>query len=131
MDELDVPPPDKSVDHSDSEKLILVKVAQALFILSAVIWILLIVISLVRFPGVSTSIVACLMAANAGMLLLIGWGLGSRQKRIYYMALAVLLVNVALTLMDDFGLYDLLILSLYLVLAGILLATRSLYQDAV
>ena len=107
MDEFDAAATEKNVDPSNSKKLIYVKIAQALFILGAVIWILFSVISLIRFPGASTSIVACLMVANAGMLLLIGWGLGTRQRRIFYMALAVLVVNVALTLTDDFGLYDL------------------------
>jgi len=130
MDEFDAAATEKNVDPSNSKKLIYVKIAQALFILGAVIWILFSVISLIRFPGASTSIVACLMVANAGMLLLIGWGLGTRQRRIFYMALAVLVVNVALTLTDDFGLYDLLILILYLVMGGILLATRSLYIDS-
>lgn len=129
MNELDAPANEKRAKQSNSEKLIFVKIAQVLFVVGALIWIVFSVISLIRFPGSSTSIVACLMVANAGMLLLIGWGLGTRQKRIYYMALVVLLVNVTLTLTDDFGLYDLLILLLYLVLAGILLATRSQYHD--
>lgn len=129
MDELDAPTTDKGANESNTDKLIYVKIAQALFIIIAIIWIIFSVISIIRFPGSSTSIVACLMVANAGMLLLIGWGLGRRQRRIFHMALVVLLVNVALTLTDDFGLYDLIILVLYLVLAGILLATRSLYRD--
>jgi lysylphosphatidylglycerol synthetase-like protein (DUF2156 family) len=69
------------------------------------------------------------MIGNAGMLLLAGWGLGSRHRPIYNMALIVLLVNIVLTLADDFGIYDFIILVLYLVLSGILLATRSLYRD--
>jgi glucose-6-phosphate-specific signal transduction histidine kinase len=67
-----------------------------------------------------------MMIGNAGMLLFVGWRIGRRRRRIYYMALIVLLVNVALTLADDFGPFDFIIL----VLAGILLAARSLYRDA-
>ncbi len=128
-EEFDASTSEKSIDSSNSKNLYYVKIAQVLFMILGVIWLLLSVISLIRFPGLSSWILACLMIGNAGMLSLVGWGLGSRHRRIYYMALIVLLVNIVLTLADDFGIYDFIILVLYLVLSGILLATRSLYRD--
>jgi lysylphosphatidylglycerol synthetase-like protein (DUF2156 family) len=128
-DEFDAGTSEKTTGNSNSKNLYYIKIAQGLFMILAVIWLLFSVISLIRFPGLSTWILACLMIGNAGMLLLVGWGLGSRHRRIYYMALIVLLVNIVLTLTDDFGIYDFIILVLYLVLSGILLATRSLYRN--
>lgn len=102
-------------------------VAQAMFFLNAAIWILFGVLTLRRMHGSTAWIVAILMAGNAGAMLLAGWGIGKRQKRFYYLGIAVLAVNIVLTVTDEFGLFDLITLCIDVILLVLLIATRSRY----
>lgn len=56
-----------------------------------------------------------------------GWGIGRTQKGLYFLAIAVLIVNIILTITDEFGILDLVTLIIDLVLLGILLAIRNQY----
>ena len=68
-----------------------VRIAQAMFFLNAAIWVLFGVWTLIRMATgtagptgpVTMGIIAALMAANAGVMLGLSWGLGRRQKRYY------------------------------------------------
>ena len=102
-------------------------VAQAMFFLNAAIWILFSVLTLRRMHGSMAWIIAVLMASNAGAMLLAGWGIRKRHKWFYYLGIAVLAVNIVLTVTDQFGLLDLLTLLIDVTLLVLLLATRSRY----
>jgi len=111
-----------------------VLVAQALFFLNVAIWSLLGVSTLVRMADRNTGhaitgwIIALLMFGNAGAMLWAGVGIGKRQKRFFYFAVAVLAINIILTVTDQFGLLDLITLMFDLVLLGLLIATRKRYS---
>jgi len=102
-------------------------VAQAMFFLNAAIWMLLSVLTLRRMHGSMAWIIAILMAGNASAMFLAGWGIGKRHKWFYYLGIAVLAVNIVLTVTDQFGLLDLLTLLIDVTLLVLLLATRSRY----
>ena len=112
-----------------------VKIAQSLFLLNAAIWLAFGIASLARMgsrpsaPVITLWIIAVLMFGNVGAMLLSGAGLGKRQKRWYYFALAVLIVNIILTVTDEFGFFDLVTLVIDLVLLGFLIATRQRYSS--
>ena len=118
-----------------SKALDSVRVAQALFFLNAVIWLVLGVVSLVRMTNgnpdhtITAWIVAILMFGNAGAMLWSGVGIGKQQKRFYYLAVAVLIVNIILTVTDQFGILDLITLVIDLALFGLLIATRKRYSN--
>jgi hypothetical protein len=109
--------------------------ARALFLLNGAAWILFGALSLLTANPASTDqmavmrIVAALAFANAAVLLWIGWSLAKRQRRIYYLSLAMIAVNAVLCVTDDIGLIDLLFLCLNLGLLVLLLATRSHYTQ--
>lgn len=109
-----------------------ISVAKILFLLDAGIWLVFTVVSLSRAlngpAGTAGTpwVVVALMAAYVAALLFLGWGIG-RHRLIYYLALAVIAVTVLLTVTDQFGVLDLAVLVLNLVLLGVLVATRSLY----
>jgi hypothetical protein len=99
-----------------------------LFLSTAGLWVVFGAIGLARFgPSTGTWIVAGLMLANAALLLFVGWGVRRGRYGFFYMALAVLGINMLLTVTDQFGLFDL----IYLVVAGtlfvLLLFTRRYY----
>ena len=73
-------------------------------------------------------IVYLLAFANAGVMLWLARDLGQHKPRIYYFALAVVAVNTVLSVTDQVGLADLIILCLNIVLLLLLLATRSSYR---
>jgi len=104
-------------------------VAQAIFLLNAAIWILFSILTLRRMHESTAWIIAILMAGNAGAMLLAGWGIGKRQKWFYYLGIAVLAVNIVLTVTDEFGLFDLITLLIDVILLVLLLATRSRYPS--
>jgi hypothetical protein len=111
-----------------------VKAAQGLFYLIGGIWILLGVVYLVRSAGGTPSqsigvwVISFFMLANATVLLLIGVGIGRRQKRFLYLGILVLAANILLTVTDEFGFFDLITLLIDLGLLGLLVATRSRYE---
>jgi hypothetical protein len=115
---------------STSKNFRLVKTAQALFYLNAVIWLVIGVVSLVRMANdspdhrVTAAIVAVLMFGNAAAMLISGLGLGTRNKWLYFLAVAVIVVNIILTVTDQFGLLDFITLVIDVVLLGLLIVIR-------
>jgi hypothetical protein len=111
----------------------MVRAVQTLFFLNTGIWVGLGVWSLVNPAVVNLNskmaglIIAVLMFGNALAMLVCGIGLGKRQKRFFYLALTVLLINIILTVTDQFGILDLLTLVIDLALLGILIADRHSY----
>ncbi|MFN2111081.1 MAG: hypothetical protein ACK2UI_15610 [Anaerolineae bacterium] len=113
------------------EALDTVRVAQILFFLDAAIWIALGITSLLNVARGSTSImtaivIGVLMFGNAGAMVLSGFGLG-KWRGFYYLALAVLLVNIVLTFTDQVGLLDILTFLLDLALLMLLITTSKQY----
>jgi hypothetical protein len=109
------------------------RVAQALFYANAAIWVVLAAATVWRMAGgspeqrASAVVIAVLMLGNAGAMLVSGVGLGRPSRLSYLLAVAVLLVNIVLTVTDQVGLLDVLTGVLDLVLLGFLIAVRKRY----
>lgn len=103
-----------------------------LFVVNAAIWIAFGISTLVRMEGqgVVAWVLAGLMFGNAGAMLLSGWGLAKEKKGFFYLAVALVAVNILLTIADEFGLFDLIVLLIDLVLLALLIATRTRYLSA-
>jgi hypothetical protein len=118
---------------SDPKSTPVVTAVQALFVLNAVIWIFLGALYLWQFSsdsgGLSYAdwIVAGLMFANALAMLLLALIIGKRRRIYYFLALAVLAVNILLTVTDEFGLLDLVVLLLGLAILVLLVGGRRRY----
>jgi hypothetical protein len=99
------------------------------FYLNAAIWLSFGVWSLIRImnqnpeQGTTTWIVALLMFGNVGAMLICGAGIGTGRVVFYYLAIFVLVVNIILTLTDQFGIFDLITLLIDLILLGILITS--------
>ena len=106
------------------------RLAQGLFALNAVIWLVFGIVSVVRIAGnagqgVTAVVVAVLMFGNAGAMALSGALLGQRRLLFYLLALAVMVVNIVLTFTDQVGALDWITFALDLVLVGILIVSRK------
>jgi hypothetical protein len=117
--------PKTSILHSDRR----VHLAQILFFLNALIWLvfMLLFLSDSALERFSTFLVSGLMFGNALAMLLAGLGLGWTNRLAYLFALALLVVNILLTFTDQFGLLDFLTLLLDLVILGLLVAVLKIY----
>ena len=110
-----------------------VRAAQALFYLNTATWVILGVWSLLRIANgspvgpITAAIIAILMFGNAAAMLLCSFGLGKQQARYFTLALVVLIVNIVLTVTDEFGLWDFITLVLDIVLLVLLVVTRKRY----
>jgi hypothetical protein len=106
-----------------------VLVARALFAVNGAAWILLGIVSLVRLASADGTgvpwIVAVLMFGNAAALAWLAWVLGKRRTVWYLVAVAVLAVNILLSVTDEFGLLDLVVLLADGALLILLLAART------
>ena len=105
----------------------LIRMTQALFYFNAALWLAIGILSLVRSSNndqvqpATPWIIAILMLGNVAALLLCGWGIGTRQKRYLYLALAVLAINILLTVTDQVGVLDLATLAIDVILLGLLI----------
>jgi L-asparagine transporter-like permease len=111
----------------------LIKAAQALFYLNAMIWFAFGLATLIRIGNgnnahrLAALILTLFMLANVAAMLVSGWGLGTRNKWLYLLAIAVILVNIILTFTDQFGLLDFLTLVVDVVILVLLIAIRGRY----
>lgn len=110
-----------------------VKAAQVLFFLMGAIWISFGTAALIKLvnsdtnPTITLWVVGLLMFGNAGAFLFLGWGIGRQNKIFFYLGILVLVVNILLTVTDEFGAFDLITLIIDLVLLVLLIITRSRY----
>lgn len=113
-------------DHSKT------KLAQGLFFLNALIWLGFGLYTLWgmagRYPGhITVYIIGILMLGNVGAMLLSGFLLGRQNNWFFYFAIFVLVINIILTVTDQFGFFDFITLVIDLVLLGILISIRKQY----
>lgn len=108
----------------------LVRVTQLLFLLNATFWFVLGAINLASIAGISGQVVGLmvlgvLMLANGAALLAAGLGLGRPRRWRYFFAVALVLANLVLTVTDEFGLLDFVVLALNAILLVLLLVVRK------
>jgi hypothetical protein len=110
-------------------------IIQGLFFVNAGIWLILSAYTLLRltakYPGdqIAYVIIGVMMLGNAAAMLLSGWGLSQAPRLAFPFGFLVLLVNIPLTLTDEFGLVDLVTLILDLVLLGMLVVNRKRFYS--
>jgi len=107
--------------------------AQALFMFSAFAWLFFAIYTLLGMdsadPNQATTMwaIGVLMLVNTGAMVWVAAGLGKQQRRFYYPALALMAVNIVLTVTDQMGVFDWAMLGLDVSILVLLLATRKLY----
>jgi hypothetical protein len=108
-----------------------IKVAQGLFLVNAVIWVFFGAATLVRMADSANANtfalleIAALMGGNAVLMFAAGLGLRTQRRVCLHFAFAVLIVNIVLTITDEFGLFDLITLLINVVILGLLIAARG------
>lgn len=114
-----------------------VKAARWLFILLGIIWLVFGTWSIMRIgssggnmSGTILWVIAVLMYLNSALLIWIGWRIGKGLKLYYYFGILVLSGNIFLTLTDEFGVFDLIVLVIAVGLFILLIVTRSKYLKA-
>ncbi|MGB3716967.1 MAG: hypothetical protein WA996_21305 [Candidatus Promineifilaceae bacterium] len=119
-----------------TKKPAVVIAVQLLLLLNAAIWLFLAVWYLKPlFDDVgsfsnSSWIVSGLMFANALVMFFLAWSVAKKRRRFYYLALAVLAANIVLTVTDEFDLFDLIVLTLALVIVVLKVGARSQFMPA-
>ena len=117
-----------------STQINLAQLARALFFVNAAIWLVIGVASLTRMAlsqsgqPITALVIAILMFGNVGAMLVSGVGVGRRNRWLYYFGILVLLVNILLTITDEFGLLDFITLAFDVLLLGFLVLTRAHYR---
>ena len=113
-----------------SEETRFIRIAQILFFVNAIIWLLFGVVSLYRMAtgesdyAITLLVIAIFMFGNVAAMLVAGFVIRWPQKRWFWLATAVLLINIILTFTDQVGIFDLLTLLLDVVILSLLIANR-------
>lgn len=114
---------------SSIKKISLLQLAQGVFILTGAIWVFLGGAALFKAQGAAAGslplVTAVLMLGNAVALLFCSWAVGQQQDKLDYLVLTVLILNLSLTITDQFGWLDALVLALYVILLGMVVMLRS------
>ena len=112
----------------------LLKLTQILFFVNTAVWL---VFGVLGFTQAITStsdlrlIYSVLMVANAAVLLWFGVVIVRAQNHIIFLAILYMALNVVLSITDQFGWIDAIILLLNLTILGLLFVTRQrLHQTA-
>ena len=110
------------------------KIAQGIFILNAVIWLVFGLYALLemasRYPGqaITVHVIGILMLGNVAAMALSGFLIGRPEKLFLYFGVFVLVVNIILTVTDQFGIFDMVTLLLDLILLALLVSLRKQYH---
>ena len=111
----------------------MLKLTQALFFANAAIWFLFGLMSLVRVIEVSSGIrwiLTIMMIANAAILIWFGVTIADGESQVFFLAIIYTALNIVLSITDQFGWVDFLILLLNLCLLGLLFVTRHRMNQA-
>ena len=111
-----------------------VKIVQVLFTLNAVIWLSFGLYTLFgmadRYPGqtIIVYVFGYLMLGNVGAMVLSGYLTGKPKRSFFYFGVFVLVMNIMLTVTDQFGFFDLVTLLIDLILLALLISLRKQYH---
>ena len=123
------------VEHDPASTPAAVLAAQALFLFSALFWLGLAVYTILALdpnePNMLTTMwtIGVLMLLNTAAMIWVGLGLGRRERRFFWGAVALVVVNLVLSITDQMGALDWFALALSAGMLGLLLATRRLYGN--
>ncbi len=105
----------------------MLKLTQALFFANAIVWFLFGVMSLIRVMEAGNAlrwVLTIMMVANAAILLWLGVTIADGQSQVFFLAIVYTALNIVLSITDQFGWVDFLVLLLNLCLLGLLFVTR-------
>lgn len=112
----------------DDKKGTLLKITQGGFYVNAGVWAALGVLTWLRANNPLMVLVVCvLILGNALALVWVGWGLGRRRIFFWLLGVALIGLNFVLTLTDQFGVMDLIVLVLNGALLVLLVLIRGTY----
>jgi hypothetical protein len=107
----------------------MLKLTRYLFFLNAAVWLAFGVASLLFRAldggGLARWVITVMMIANAAVMLWFGVKIVTGQKWVFFLAILYMAINVVLSITDQFGWIDALILLLNLCLLGLLFITRN------
>jgi len=89
-----------------------VKAVRALFLFKCLVWVLFGVIFLIRFRTPMAPFLACLLFINALIFFWLAWVIVRRKAWIFYFSAAFLVANIILTVTDQMGIYDFIVLAI-------------------
>jgi hypothetical protein len=110
-----------------NQNSIMLKMTQALFFANAIVWFLFGIISLIRVIEVSSGIrwiLTIMMIANAAVLVWFGITIVEGLTQVFFLAIVYTALNIVLSITDQFGWVDFLVLLLNLCLLVLLFVTR-------
>jgi hypothetical protein len=110
-----------------NQNSIMLKLTQALFFANAIVWFLFGIISLIRVIEVSSGIrwiLTIMMIANAAVLVWFGITIVEGLTQVFFLAIVYTALNIVLSITDQFGWVDFLVLLLNLCLLVLLFVTR-------
>lgn len=111
----------------------LLKITQGMFFLNAAVWVVFGALSVLEAIDGGSSlrwILSILMFANAAVMVWLGTMIVSGRKQIFLLAILYMALNVVLSITDQFGWIDALILLLNLIVLGLLFITRTKLNQA-
>lgn len=108
------------------------RLARLLLLVDALVWIGLGIRGLVSFPvedsyAVLAWVILALMWLNALLFLWVAWGVGRGNRTLFWLGVAQVAVNLALSVTNQIGVWDVLVLLLNAVLLVLLFAQRKLF----
>jgi phosphoglycerol transferase MdoB-like AlkP superfamily enzyme len=111
----------------------LLKLTRAFFLVDAVVWVFFAVLSL--FLAISDGnalrwVISLLMAGNAAVLTWFGVKLDPERVQLFTLAILYMALNAVLSITDQFGTADALVLFLSLCVMGLSFVTRSRLDQA-
>lgn len=106
----------------------MLKLTQALFFVEAAVWLVFGGLGFTRAVNGTSDwrfIISVLMLVNAGFMFWFGLVIIKGRSWIFFLAILYMVLNVVLSITDQFGWIDALILLLNLCLLGLLIVTRQ------
>ena len=112
----------------------LLKITQVTFFLNALVWLVFGVMSFsLAFNGTGSwrFVLSALMLINASIFMGFGFLIRKGKTRVFFMGILYVAVNVVLSITDQFGWFDFLIMLLNLVLLDLMFITRQRMKQAI
>jgi hypothetical protein len=118
------------MENNQTRKML--TLTKRMLFLNAAVWVVFGVLGVFRAVEGGSSlrwILSALMFANAAVMLWFGVMLGSGRNWLFFLAILYMALNVVLSITDQFGWIDALILLLNLIVLGLLFVTRQRMQQ--
>jgi hypothetical protein len=116
-----------------NQNSVMLKLTQALFFVNAAIWFLFGAMNLVRVMETGSAvrwILTAMMIVNAAILVWFGVDITDEQTQLFPVAILYTALNAVLSITDQFGWIDFLVLLLNLCLLGLLFVIRHRMKQA-